>query len=208
MKRNPFMACVAMLGLVSANASAGLVLDQSQDLWSHARGIRTTEFLAQSFTQGVGLNHLTDISFYYYAWGSFPASATCQLRAGQVDNTNPLIDLPLLGTATPLTWLAEPGGWQTFSFATPIAVTPGNVYTFVLNGGPTYPSGYAVPTYKTGNPYAGGALTVSTDSGATWGTWADWDLTFRTYSAVPVPTTAGLLLVGGLLTCLRRRVSR
>jgi hypothetical protein len=96
-------------------------------------------------------------------------------------------------------------GTNTFTFTTPVAITPGEVYAIVLDPG----AGVSAPSfiawdYEGSNVYAGGQSCTSADSGATWTAEASRDRRFTfAYSNIagcPVfvsGTTGALTLAPG-----------
>jgi hypothetical protein len=69
-------------------------------------------------------------------------------------------------------------GANTFTFATPVALTPGTVYALVYEAGGTSGGNVIAWSYNNGDVYAGGQSAHSHDSGQNWTAEATWDRYF------------------------------
>jgi hypothetical protein len=186
-KRAPQRAIVLLLLLagsllVSSAANAAGTLDQQQPTTTGAAvSVGGSNWPAQTFTAGV-TGRLDQVDLFVSRVGN-PGDLTLQIQAvaagvpsGAVLATT---TVPQSGITSSFTWLSVP-------LASPAQVTAGAQYAIVLSA-PSPPGinfyGWSIGAFDA--PYAGGKLTLSITSGATWGAFAaifdTWDTAFKTY---------------------------
>lgn len=164
-------------------------------------GIRNLQWVAQTFTATSSYT-LTHVSMRCTVNATYSATITCHIRATTTG-------LPSGGDLASGTLnantaiLGAPGGWLTWSLGAGCSITSGSVYAIILdNAGET--TNYFYWQQTTSSGYSSGGRTVSTDSGATWGTLSSTtDCVFVNHATLATAlsgTTAGIGAVAGTIT--------
>ena len=199
MKTQKLKTSVLLLTLigVAGSAPAAQVIDQQNTASNGALGnTSTSPSLGESFTAGLGLIdfatfRLSTSVLANYRVDLYDGSGYAGAILGSTPAVSPFVGG--LATQQPIE----------FDFASPIVLTPGNIYTLrvVLASGPggTFSLN---GTSSTLNPYAGGGALTGT---GTLGPSASNDLVFSEGFTVPEPSSMALLLgsVGMLAGCTR-----
>ena len=129
-----------------------------------------TEWLAQTFTTTVGMNFINSITFR--ANNDYCNNVTASIRAVSGN-------VPTGADIGGITGVVACGGRDsnyTVTFSTPVPITGGNVYAMVLRTSNTSGSPWGYLERSNTNPYAGGNIATSSDSGSTWSANTSYDL--------------------------------
>lgn len=156
----------------------------------------TAEWRSQTWTPGVGEDNVSTITLNFTKASSPNGSSTVAIYA----TSGGLPTGAALGTATTILNSAITSGDNTFSFTTPVAVTPGTVYAIVWSSGISS-GGTLAWNYQNTNVYASGQRCTSSNSGSSWTADANSDFRFtvnyRGIAGEPVyiGNTAGALVL-------------
>ena len=186
---NVWLPVVTIMGLGVLSTAKAQVLDQSQEVQDGGISVNNNEHTAQGIAQGAGLPYLAEIwvGDFVHPGDTYPLDITLEIRGGVgVDPTG----LGLIHSADFALTEAPSDGWHKFVYPAPVALVPGNNYTFVLKGAAGN-TGTTVMGLNKVDSYGGTGLILSTSAtgGASWSAPGGftYDLRFRTYSRADFP---------------------
>jgi hypothetical protein len=188
----PFAPCARAQGTFQYDQQS---VFNDTTLGETASGIMANQPMGQSFTPSLSSVDFIRLQLYEGNSGTGPGTGVyLNLRSGSITG-------PIVSSTAPVFlangWLAA---YVTFTFPTPVPVTPGVTYYFQ----PIVQSGdWSVGTYNPGYNYPGGtAIGRGIPNPAS-------DLLFREGIIVPEPSSASLLLLaGGVAWSLGRQPKR
>jgi len=195
MKATPCRAMVGVLVLCAsgADADAQVVLDQQQLIYDGGTSARTLPGYTvwQSFTAGL-TGPLVEIDMGFF--NDMSGDGTLRIYAGEGTSGAVLqtLNVPVVGiTQPPVTW----NNWTVN-----VPVVAGQLYTFELTPNPlTLPDPYGV-AIGSNNPYPSGVFGLNDPSGSYP---TSFDTVFRTFVAVPEPTSLLFVSASMLASALR-----
>jgi hypothetical protein len=192
---------VSILCANAGNAYAQVVLDQQQLIYDGGLSARTLPSYTvwQSFTAGL-TGPLVEIDMGFF--NDMSGNGTLRIYAGEGTTGAVLqtLNVPVVGITQP------PVTWDNWTVNVPVVA--GQIYTFELTPNPqTLPDPYGV-AIGASNPYPRGVLGLNDPSGSQT---TSFDTVFRTFVAVPEPTSllfvsAGMLASALTVAIRRRRV--
>jgi hypothetical protein len=171
------LSVLAVFGVSSGVAYAATTLDQSSTTVNSAIDMTTGREYAQVVTAGLS-GSLVAIDVSVLRAGTPLSDLTASIRA--VSSGQPT-GVDLAAASVPYTSVPLGAQWVSFTFSSPISVTPGDQFAIVLsnttNGANPYSWGF-----ETTASYAGGGSSVNTGSG-----WVPRSsgFAFRTYVNTP-----------------------
>jgi hypothetical protein len=184
MEMKVLYSVVAIMAAGVLSTAQAQVLDQSQEVQDGGISVNNNEHVAQGFVQGAGLPYLAEIWVGDFVGGgdTYPLDITLEIRSGVAVIAT---GLGLIHTADFALTEAPADGWHKFVYPAPVALVPGNNYTFVLKG-TAGNTGTTIMGLNKVDSYGGTGLILSTsaNAGATWGAPGGftYDLRFQTYS--------------------------
>lgn len=182
-----------VLGSVAASVAAyAQVLDQSQTSYDGGMSARTLQGYSywQSFTAGItGDMVRIDCAFF----GNMNGTATLKVFAGEGTGGQ------LLETKTVSIFSNSNLTWDTWTVNVPVLANSKYTYEFKPIAGLPDPYGVCVGSGR----YSRGSLGFTDPSQSS--TWEPFDMMFKTYVAVPEPSTAAVALLGAAALFVRRK---
>lgn len=189
-------AAAAGAGSSASYTPAGSIIDiPSISVAEHANGVLTaltptnttqntatdvqdasTKWRGQTFTASANAweTNIASVTLYLTKTGSPTGNATVAIYA----TSGGLPTGAALGSQT-LAYSSISTGANTFTFTTPVEITPSTVYAIVLNpGAGVSGAAYIAWNYQNTNVYADGQSCTSADSGANWTAEATYDRYF------------------------------
>jgi hypothetical protein len=151
---------------------------------NNSRNVRGPYWRAQTFTPQVA-HKITSVFIKLCRVGS-PGTGTISIKA--TDGASKPTGADLCSASIDGNALPTDPTLLEFSLGAGTTLNAGTKYAIVwrLAGGDT--NNYVQSRYMYTGTYAGGAATESSDSGATWDVWTDWDFVFQDWGETLVQT--------------------
>jgi hypothetical protein len=151
---------------------------QNTNLGNSGFGVTTTQWIGQTFTPALtGTLTKLDINLFCASCSGTNPPVTVEIRTTSGGLPTPTI----LASTTVPGFSSGAAVYYTATFGAPPALTAGTSYAIMTRLAAPRPVGNYDATFSTANPYAGGVLVFTTNSGASFGSIAADDLGFRTY---------------------------